>query len=73
MTVVKRALPKAELEQICSLYLRGKGVERVTIARSANPARNWFVADIEPPLSVANDMAARAALGELQGEFRLQE
>jgi hypothetical protein len=48
-------------------------VERVTIARSPNPARNWFVAEIEPPLSLVNELDARAALGELQREFRLEE
>jgi hypothetical protein len=73
MTIAKREIAKAELEHICSLYLRSKGVEKVTVARSPNPARNWFVAEIEPPLSAANDQAARDALGELQREFLLQE
>jgi hypothetical protein len=73
MAVVKREVAKAELEQICSVYLRPKGVERVTIARSPNPGRNWFVAEIVPSLSLSNELAARAALGELQREFRLED
>ncbi len=73
MSVAKKEIEKTELEHICALYLRSKGVARVTIGRSPNPARNWFVADIEPSLSVANDMAARDALGELQREFQLAE
>lgn len=73
MAVAKREIDKAQLEQICAVYLRPKGVEKVTIARSANPARNWFVTEIAPSLSVANDLAARAALGDLQREFQLED
>jgi hypothetical protein len=75
MALAKKQIDKAQLEQICALYLRPKGhrVERVTISRSPNPARNWFVAEIEPPLSLVNELDARAALGELQREFLLQE
>ena len=74
MALAKKQIDKAQLEQICAQYLRPQGhrVERVTIARSPNPARNWFVAEIEPPLSLVNELHARAALGELQREFCLE-
>lgn len=39
----------------------------------ANPARNWFVAEIEPCLPIASELAARAALSELQSQFYLDE
>ena len=73
----KSKIGKAGLEQICRLYLRqlpnGRGIERVHVAARANPARNWFVAEIEPCLPIASELAARTALSELQNQFYLDE
>jgi len=73
----KSKICKAGLEQICRLYLRqlpnGRGIERVRIAGRANPARNWFVADIGPCLPIGSELAARAALVDLQGQFSLED
>jgi hypothetical protein len=39
----------------------------------ANPVRNLFAAEIEPSLPIAGELAARAALSELQSRFHLDE
>jgi hypothetical protein len=73
--IPQSTLNKAKLERMCTLYLRQMPrfdeVEWVTVAASPNPARNWYVVEIEPSLPLVNDLAARGALGELQREFRL--
>jgi len=77
MNITKSKIDKAGLEQICALYLRqlpdGRRIERVRIASRAHPARNWFVSEIEPCLPIASEMAARAALVDLQSQFDLDE
>ncbi len=77
MSMAKSKIGKAGLEQICALYLRqlpdGRTIERVRIAARANPVRNWFVAEIQPSLPIASELAARAALCELQSEYYLVE
>ncbi|HJT44123.1 MAG TPA: hypothetical protein VJ750_11560 [Rhizomicrobium sp.] len=77
VSIAKSKIEKAKLERICALYLRQlprtSKVERVTVARRANPVRNWFVSEIEPALPLVNDLAARAALSELQNQFRLDD
>jgi len=75
--MTKSKIGRAGLEQICAHYLRqlpdGRGIARVRIAPRANAARNWFVAEIEPCLPIASEMAARAALADLQSQFILDE
>jgi hypothetical protein len=77
MNIVKSKIGRAGLEQICRSYLRqlpgGREIARVRVASRANPARNWFVADIEPCLPIGSEMAARAALGDLQSQYHLDE
>jgi hypothetical protein len=77
VNITKDKIDRGGLEQICALYLRrlsnGRRIERVRIASRANPARNWFVTEIEPCLPIASEMAARAALADLQSQFDLDE
>ena len=77
MSMTKSKIGKAGLEHICALYLRqrpdGRTIERVRVSTRAHPVRNWFVAEIEPSLPIASELAARAALSELQSQFYLVE
>lgn len=77
MSMSKSKIGKAGLEHICALYLRqlpdGRAIERVRISARAHPLQNWFVAEIESSLPIASELAARAALADLQSQYYLDE